>query len=274
MNRVLGQKVGIVSKKPQTTRRQVRGILNLPRAQVVLVDTPGLHGRSGPVDVSLERQAREAVEGADAVLVVTDRQGGNSATEEKVFGIVRGSGKPSFLVLNKCDLLSPGDIRTHIDRCRRLLIFRKVMAVSAKTGRNVSEAMEEIVALLPEGPPLFPVDIISDQPERDFFGEILREKIFRHVHQELPYSSAVVIDQVEEDRRKGLYRVGATIFVERESQKGMLIGGGGQGLKRIGQAARLDMEALTGEKVYLSLWVKVRKNWTRDPRSLREFGFE
>lgn len=275
MNRLLGQKVGIVSRKPQTTRRRLRGILNLPSAQVVLVDTPGLHGPGNSLSRSFEREAREGVGGSDVVLAITDHLGaGSPEGEERLLDIVGSSRRPSLLVLNKSDLVTPERLGGMLDHYRRWGVFKRVLAASARKGHNMQQVAEAMVELLPPGRALYPRDIISDQPERDFFGEILREKIFRHMHQELPYSAAVVVEDVKEEERSGLYRVGAVIYVERESQKGMLIGGGGKVLRRIGTAARMDMEKLTGEKVYLSLWVKVRKNWSRDPKSLREFGFE
>ena len=274
MNRLLGQKVGIVSRKPQTTRRRLRGILNLPSAQIVLVDTPGLHGLGDPLSRSFDREAREGVGGSDVVLAITDHLGVRSPEgEERFLEIVGGSGRPSILVLNKSDLITPERLGGMLDHYRRYGTFQRILAVSARKGHNLQQVVEAMVDLLPPGQALYPSDILSDQPERDFFGEILREKIFHHVHQELPYSAAVVVEEVEEEERRGLYRVSAVIYVERESQKGMLIGGGGKVLRRIGTAARMDMEKLTGEKVYLSLWVKVRKNWSRDPKSLREFGF-
>jgi GTP-binding protein Era len=153
-------------------------------------------------------------------------------------------------------------------------LFDQVWAVSSKTGENLGEMIAAMEGLLPAGPPLYPDDILSDQPEREFFAEIIREKVFDQVHQELPYAVAVVVEEVVEERKSGITRVRAVIHVERDSQKGILIGEGGQTLRRIGTAARMDMEKLAGAKVFLSLWVKVRKNWTRDPKALREFGFE
>jgi GTP-binding protein Era len=241
----------------------------------VLVDTPGLHDLSSPVSRSLEKAAREGVEGSDLVLAVTDHLGlRRGEEEERVLEIVRRYPGPAIQVVNKCDLIAPPLLGKMLDHYRDRKIFRGVIAVSAKKGDHLQDLVREMTALLPLGPPAYPRDIISDQPERDFFAEILREKIFQHVHQELPYATAVVIEEVTEEEGRGLYRIRATIHVERESQKGMLIGGGGGVLRRIGTAARLDMEKLTGSRVYLSLWVKVRKNWGKDPRSLKEFGFE
>jgi GTP-binding protein Era len=274
INRVLGQKLAIVSRKPQTTRRRVRGILNLEKAQVVFVDTPGIHGVDRPVNRSLERQARQGVEGADLLLAVSDPLAAKqSAVEEKVLDIARRSSLPSLLVINKIDVMSRESRAEMARRYQEGGIFDQIWAVSSKTGENVEEMISSLVGMLPAGPPLYPDDILSDQPEREFFAEIIREKVFDQVHQELPYAMAVVLEEVEEEK-SGLTRVRAVIHVERDSQKGILIGGGGLTLRRIGSAARIDMEKLTGAKIFLSLWVKVRKNWTRDPKALREFGFD
>lgn len=274
LNRLLGQKVHIVSKKPQTTRRRMKGILNIPGAQIILVDTPGLHGVEGLLNAALERETLKAVEGADCICAITDHQVKESAAiEEKLLAIVGRSRRPSVLLLNKGDLLDGEKARRLADGYRQRDMFSTVLVTSAQTGMNIDHVPELLARHLPHGPPLYPDDIISDHPERDFFVEIVREKIFRTVHHEMPYSAAVVIDEVREDDRTGLYRVAATIYVERDSQKGILIGQGGKVLKKIGTDARRDMERLTGGKVHISLWVKVRKNWTKDPRSLREFGF-
>jgi GTP-binding protein Era len=275
INRLLGQKLAIVSRKPQTTRRRVRGILNLEKAQVVFVDTPGLHDVNRPVNRSLERQARQGVEGADLVLVVTDPLASKQAeVEERVLDIVRQGSLPSLLVINKVDLMSRESRAEMVRQSREKGLFDQIWAVSSKTGENLGEMISSMEGMLPAGPPLYPDDILSDQPEREFFAEIIREKVFDQVHQELPYAVAVVVEEVEEERMSGLTRVRAVIHVERDSQKGILIGGGGLTLRRIGSAARMDMEKLTGAKIFLSLWVKVRKNWTRDPKALREFGFD
>ena len=273
INRVLGQKLAIVSRKPQTTRRRVRGILNLAGAQIVLVDTPGIHGVNRPVNRSLERQARQGVVGVDIVMAVTDPLASKQVeVEEKVLDIVRHASLPSLLVINKIDLMSRESRAAMEALFREKGLFDQVWAVSSKTGENLREMIAALEGMLPAGPPLYPDDILSDQPERDLFAEIIREKVFDQVHQELPYAVAVVVEEVEEG--KDLTRIRAVIHVERDSQKGILIGGGGQTLRRIGSAARLDMEKLTGAKIFLSLWVKVRKNWTRDPKALRDFGFE
>jgi GTP-binding protein Era len=249
--------------------------MNPPGGQVILVDTPGLPGVSSAVNESLEKEALRGVESSDVVLAITDPAGSRrKEEEEKMLRIVEGSTRPALLALNKVDLITPDDSLPLIARYLETGLFREIIPVSAVRGTNIDRLSASLVASVPVSPPLFPRDIVSDQPERDFFGEMVREKIFRSVHQELPYATAVVVESVEEDEETGFYRVAATIHVERQSQKGILIGQGGKVLKKIGMEARKDMERLTGGKVFLSLWVKVRKNWTRDPQSLREFGFD
>ena len=274
INRLLGQKLGIVSSKPQTTRRNVNGILNTDRAQIILVDTPGLHNVERAVNLRLEQEARHGADGADLIMMLTDPFADKQPdVERKIIEIVEKNRLPAILVMNKSDLPAASRRPERMEDEYGKAGFLKRVSLSAKTGHNVETLVGIIGELLPEGPPLYPPDIVSDVPEKELFPEILREKIFQHVHKELPYAAAVMVEEVKEVQSGGLYRITATIYVERDSQKGILIGGGGKVLKRIGSDARHDMETLTGSRVYLSLWVKVRKNWTKDPKSLKEFGF-
>lgn len=272
VNRLARQKLGIVSRKPQTTRKRARAIVIHGSCQMVLVDTPGLTAIRSRVNEGLVKEARAVVKDSDAVLAVTDNRSGGD--EERIMiETVRECGKEAILAVNKMDLLGEEKLRSLEDHYRSLGLFREVLGVSARNGEGLEQLLDSISGMLPAGPFLFPPDIVSDQPEREFFQEIVREKIFRYLHRELPYAAAVVLDEVEEEQARNLYRVRATIYVERDSQKGILIGKGGKVLKVIGTAAREDMERLTGSRVFLSLWVKVRRNWTRDPKSIEEFGF-
>jgi GTP-binding protein Era len=181
---------------------------------------------------------------------------------------------PAVLAINKVDLIDAREARRLIDREKAAGAWADVIGISARTGRNVDQLLNAVLAALPVGEPQHPDDLLSDQPEREFFAEIIREQVFHALHQELPYSAAVVIDEVSEQMSPHRYRIRATLYVERDSQKGIIIGEGGSGLRRIGERARKAIEELTGAPVYLGLWVKVRRNWTKDERSLREFGFE
>jgi len=275
INRLLGQKLAIVSPKPQTTSRRLRGIVNAPGGQFVIVDTPGLHVADKAINRSFIGEARRGLSGADAVLAVTDPAAGEHPGEEAmVRELVREARLPSILAINKADLLPPRRLRETVDREVASGVWSGVVAVSALTGRNVDELVRALLAVLPPGEPQHAEDILSDQPEREFFAEMIREQIFHALHQELPYSVAVVLDEVSESAAPHRYRIRATLFVERESQKGIVIGAGGGGLRRVGEQARRAIEELTGAPVHLDLWVKVRRNWTKDERSLREFGFE
>lgn len=274
VNRLLGQKLVIVSPKPHTSSRRLRGIVNAPQGQFVVVDTPGIHAGGRAVNARMVREARRGIEGADAVLAVTDPGAdGEHEAERLVLEAVRSSGLPAVLALNKVDLLASGAVPGLLERQLATGAYVAAVGVAARDGRNLDALLREIWGVLPAGDPVHPDDILSDQPERDFFPEMIREHIFRTLREELPYSAAVVVDAVSERERPHRYRVHATIYVERNSQKGILIGAGGRGLRRIGEGARREMERLCGAPVHLELWVKVRRNWTKDPRSLREFGF-
>jgi len=276
LNRLLGQKLAIVSHKPQTTSRRVRGIVNAPGGQAVIVDTPGLHAAEKAINRSLLREARAALGGADAILAVTDPDATRHPAEEALLrDLVRESRLPAVLALNKSDLLDGAAANRLVEAERAGGSWAGVVGVSARTGRNLDRLLGALLAALPVGEPLHPEDLLSDQPEREFFAEIIREQIFNALHQELPYSAAVVIEDVAEELEpRHRYRIRATIYVERDSQKGIIIGEGGSALRRIGEGARRAIEELTGAPVYLGLWVKVRRNWTKDERSLRAFGFE
>lgn len=274
INRLIGQKLAIVSPKPQTTSRRLRGIVNAPGGQFVVVDTPGIHSAEKAINRSLLAEARRAGSGADAILAVGDPSGASHPAEEALLrDLCRESRLPAILALNKCDLLAPHAVLPLLERERSTGVWAGVFGVSARTGRAVPALVEALLAALPVGAPVHSAEILSDQPEREFFAEMIREQIFHVLHQELPYSVAVVIDEVAEQDSPHRYRIRATLYVERDSQKGILIGAGGSGLRLIGERARRAIEELTGAPVFLGLWVKVRRNWTRDERALREFGF-
>jgi len=274
INRLLGQKLVIVSPKPQTTSRRLRGIVNAPGGQFVIVDTPGLHVADKAINRGFIGEARRGIAGADAILAVTDPSGAKHPGEEAMLReLVRESRLPAILAVNKIDLFPPVVFREIVDRERESGTWADVIGVSARTGRRVDDLVRSVLAALPAGEPQHSAEILSDQPEREFFGEMIREQIFKVLHQELPYSVAVVIDEVQEQEQPRRFRIRATLHVERDSQKGILIGAGGSGLRRIGEQARRAIEELTGAPVFLGLWVKVRRNWTKDERALREFGF-
>jgi GTP-binding protein Era len=275
INRLIGQKLAIVSPKPQTTSRRLRGIVNVPGGQFVVVDTPGLHASDKAINRGLLAEARRGIAGSDAILAVVDATGGAKPAEEALLReILREARLPAVLALNKIDLVASRALDAIIERERAAGTWAAVVGVSARTGRNLDALVAAVLATLPPGEPRHSEEILSDQPEREFFAEMIREQIFYALHQELPYSVAVVIDEVAETMDPHRYRIRATLYVERDSQKGIIIGAGGSGLRHIGERARKAIEELTGAPVHLALWVKVRRNWTKDERSLREFGFD
>lgn len=274
INRLIGQKLVIVSPKPQTTSRRLRGIVNAPGGQFVIVDTPGLHAAEQAINRSLLAEARRGITGSDAILAVTDPTGDDHPAEDALLReLVRAARLPAVLAVNKTDLLAPRVVEALVGRERATGAWSEVVGVSARTGRGLAALVGAVLANLPVGEPRHSEEILSDQPEREFFAEMIREQIFHSLHQELPYSVAVVIDEVAEQFEPHRYRIRATLYVERDSQKGIIIGAGGSGLRRIGERARLAIAELTGAPVFLGLWVKVRRNWTKDEAALREFGF-
>ena len=272
LNRIVGEKLSIVSAKPQTTRHLVTGVLTRPECQYVFVDAPGhqttarstLHRR-------LNRRATEAARDADVALFVVEalRFGTEDhAVLEKIPGTQR-----IVAAVNKIDTLkNASQLIPFLDRLAKTRDFEAIVPVSAKTGKNIPELLAALRAALPEGPAAYPPDQLTDRDERFFAAELLREKIFEQMGEEMPYRCEVVIDSFKEEGR--LRRIEATILVERESQKPIVLGAGGERLKRMASAARKDMEKLFGGKVYLGTWVKVRKAWTDDVRVLRQLGYE
>jgi GTP-binding protein Era len=272
LNRLIGQKLSIVSPRPQTTRHLVTGILTLPGCQYVFVDAPGQQSRSRSVlHRRLNRRATQAAREADVALFVVEA-GRFTAEDRAVLDAIPAAQKVVAAV-NKVDLVKKhAELIPFLDRLSKTRGFAAIVPVSAKTGRNVPALLEALREALPEAPPAYPADQITDRDERFFAAELLREKLFHEMGEELPYRCEVVIDSFKEEGR--LRRIEATILVERDSQKAIVVGAAGERLKRVGTAARRDMERLFGGKVYLGTWVKVRKAWTDDARILRQLGYE
>lgn len=278
MNHFLGQKISIVSHKPQTTRNRILGVVNGDGYQIVLIDTPGLHKARQPLNREMVRIAMESLNEVDAVLYMIDvslplpGKVGQEKSKEMIEQM-EGISVPVLLVLNKVDLLEKEQLLPMIKRYSELYPFYGVIPVSALTGEGTTEVKEELLNILPMGPRYFPEDIPTDVSERFLVAEIVREKVFLLTGQEIPYSSAVIIEAFLEDEKKKMTTIHASIVLERNSQKGIVIGKGGKKLKSIGIAARRDIEKMLGQKVLLKLWVKVKKNWSKDERFLKELGF-
>ena len=262
-NRILGEKIAIISTKPQTTRNRIRGIYNAPGAQVVFVDTPGLHDpHKKDLNRAMVENARTAAVEADVLALLISAKDGFREEDEIGLDLLRGREQPAVLVINKVDTILRPEVLPVIQQAAEMNLFKEIVPLSALTGDNVPAFVEVCKNLLPEGPDLFPTDILTDQAERVWAAEIVREKIIRHTSEELPYSTTVTVETFEED--KDLIRIRALILVERDSQKGIVIGHGGSMLKRIGSEARRDLENFLGVKVYLELFVRVQKEWWRD----------
>jgi GTP-binding protein Era len=279
LNRLLGQKLAIVSPKPQTTRGRILGIVTRPDAQVALLDTPGLHTAKGGLNARMVQQALQTLQDADVALFLIEAgpPAVDSATH-KALEQVKAARKPTLLVINKIDELPRSQLLPLIARWKDLHDWTEVYPLSALKGHNVPGFLDAIIAHLPEAPPMFPPEQWTDVEERTLCAELVREQILRQTSQEVPYSAAVLIEQFDESERavgpKGLVRVAAVVVVERESQKAIVIGKGGARLKEIGTLARREMERLLGSKVFLQLHVRVEPGWTQSGRGLRRAGYE
>jgi len=271
VNRLVGQKVAIVSDKPQTTRNRILAVCNRPHAQLVLVDTPGIHKPMHTMNRRMVDTARKSIGQGDVVLWISDVTERFGAGERFVADLLKKAGLPVLLGLNKIDLLRDKKrLLPIIDTYRTLLDFAEIVPLSAQTGENVERLEQLLIAHLPEGDKLYPDDFLTDLPERFFVSEMIRERILEKTREELPYTTGVVVTSFKEDGE--LVRIEATILVERESQKGILIGRGGGMLKAIGSEARRDIEAFLGARVYLGLFVKVKENWRESADVLQQMG--
>ena len=272
LNRLVGEKISIVSPRPQTTRHLVRGIVTVPQCQYIFVDAPGNPPRLKSVlHKALNRRVAEAASEADLVLFVAEalRYGPEDrAALERI-----PAGHTAIAVVNKVDTVKRGaELIPYLERLAKTRDFIALVPVSARTGKNVPELLRVLAAALPEGPATYPHDQLTDRDERFFAAEMLREKLFESLGEELPYRCEVMIDSFKEEGR--LRRIEASILVERDSQKAIVLGKGGERLKAMASAARRDLERLFQGKVYLGVWVKVRRAWTDDARVLRQLGYE
>ncbi len=274
MNAYLGQKVAIVSPKPQTTRSRQFGILTLPDFQIIFVDTPGWHTPQHRLGEYMVGTAARAIPDADIVLFVVDVSQPPAGEDRLLAELVeeRRGQAPVVLALNKVDLLSPDDLQARRDVFRALLPSADWTFLSATRGDHRDELLEMMAGALPEGPRYFPADQVTDVRVRDLAGELVREQALKLLHHEVPHAIAVVVDEYKE-RSANLTYIQATLFVEKDSQKGILIGKGGRMLKRIGAAARTEIESVLGVRVYLELWVKVRPKWRKKREVLRQLGY-
>jgi len=274
VNRAVGQKVAIVSPKPQTTRSRILGILTREEAQVIFVDTPGLHRPRHKLGQAMVAAASAAIPDADLVLFMTDVSRPPTAGDRAIAALIgERTGAPVILVLNKMDLLPIEKVKTHVEAYWELTPYRcEWMMTIATKGENLDELLSLIISHLPEGPRYYPGDQITDQTEREIAAELVREQVLRNTRQEVPHSVAVVVTEFKERENDAFY-VAASVYVEKDSQKGIIIGRGGQMLRQIGAAARQEIERMVGGRVYLDLHVRVAKGWRRSERDVRHMGY-
>ncbi len=273
MNQMVGQKIAIMSDKPQTTRNKIQGILTNSDGQIIFIDTPGIHKPKSKLGDFMMRVADNALKEVDVILFLVDATEKLGSGEEFIIERLKAINTPVFLVINKIDKVHPESLLPLIDEYKTNFDFTEIVPVSALKGNNVDPLIETILKYLPEGPFYYPEDQHTDHPERFIAAELIREKALHLLREEVPHSIAVVIEEYKE-REQGNVYIHATIYCERKSQKGILIGKQGNMLKEIGKRARMDMENLFGTKVYLELWVKVKDDWRNEERLLKNFGYQ
>jgi GTP-binding protein Era len=278
LNALVGQKLAIISPKPQTTRNRILGVVNVkggkgkPSGQAILIDTPGVHKADSPLGRKMMTEVRQGMQGSNIVLLIADVNKPRSREDEFVLDLVKKSCTPAFLLLNKIDLLkNKQDLLPRIAEASQLHGFDEVIPLSARKGEGVDLLLDKIFEHLPKGPRYFPEDQVTDQPVRFMAAEIVREQILLNTGEEVPHSTTVLIEKFEEGER--LTRIAAAIYCEREGQKAILIGKGGSMLKKIGTAARLQIEAMLGMKVFLELFVKVKAEWRQSPQFVEELDW-
>ena len=272
MNYVLGQKIAIMSDKAQTTRNKIQGVYTKDDAQIVFLDTPGIHKPKHELGEFMVKSAYSALKEVDAVLFMVNVSEKRGPGDDFIIEKLKGIKTPIFLVLNKIDLVSPEVLLERVESYKDALDFAGVFPISVLQGNNVNELMEGLINALPEGPQYYPADQITDHPEYFVVSELIREKILQLTQEEIPHSVAVTVDKMQKDEFDKVH-VYANIIVERKSQKGIIIGKGGRLLKEIGTRARRDIQQLLGNKVYLELWVKVEKDWRKRKSNLQEYGY-
>ena len=273
LNAMLGEKIAIVSSKPQTTRNRINGILTEGEEQFVFLDTPGIFKPQNSLGDFMVKTANATMQDADAVVLVTDLGKEISKVEEDVIAYSKRAEVPCILVLNKTDLYNATEVAEAIMKYAALHDFTAVIPLSAKGGKGVEAVLKECAPFLRESEWFYPEDIATDQPERVMAAEIIREKVLRTTNKEIPHGVAVVVEKFTEDPKTGMVTIHATVYCERASHKGIILGKGGEGLKRIGTYARQDIEGLLGAKVYLNLWVKVKENWRDSAATVANFGY-
>lgn len=272
MNHVIGQKIAIMSDKPQTTRNKIQGVLTEKDAQFVFIDTPGIHKPKHKLGDFMVKVAENTLNEVDVILFMINAAEGYGRGDQFIIDRLQNINTPVFLVINKIDQIHPDQLLPLIDQYKEMYPFKEIVPISALEGNNVGKLLEVLKQYMPEGPQYYPEDQVTDHPERFIISELIREKALQMTREEIPHSIAVVIENIEH-REKGAVFIQAAVITERNSQKGIIIGKQGKMLKEIGQQARKDIEALLGTRIYLELWVKVQKDWRNRQSNLNEYGF-
>jgi GTP-binding protein Era len=273
MNHLIGQKIAIMSNKPQTTRNKIHTIISSEKGQIIFIDTPGIHMAKSKLGTYMNKAATGTIRDVDVIMWLVEPDKRIGVLDRNILSILEGAKVPVILVINKIDTISREEILTVINTYKDAYDFAEIIPVSALKGDNTEHLTETLYGFMEEGPQFYPDDMITDQPERQIMAELIREKILHLMEQEIPHGIAVVIDQVETGENGKTLHVDATIICEKDSHKGMVIGKQGSMLKRVGTMARQDIERLLGSKVNLKLWVKVKKNWRDSDYLMRNFGF-
>ncbi len=267
VNYLVGQKISIVTHKPQTTRNKIFGIANFKEGQIILIDTPGLHKANKELNKAMMKEALRSIEDADLNIFITDVSPNNFEKDQEFLKILEN--RKNLLFINKIDLIKKPELLPMIEKYNDTGLFLEIVPISLLKGDNLEKITEVIFKYLPEGPAFYPDDITSTESIRFIVAEIIREKVFLKTREEIPYSTSVIIDYFQEE--DDIVKIGATIIVEKDSQKKIVIGSKGSMIKEIGKAAREELEIFLGKKVFLELFVKVVKNWTKNPRKVQEF---
>ncbi|PLY11681.1 MAG: GTPase Era [Desulfuromonas sp.] len=273
LNQILGQKIAITSNKPQTTRNRILGIHNLDDAQVLFLDTPGIHAARDRFNRYMVDQAVMACDDVDLILLLVEA-GTGRGLDKQILDVLKRTRTRVMLVINKIDTVPRTELLPQLEAFSRQYEFAELVPVSAQTGEGVEHLVSAIRSYLPEGPRLYPEEMVTDLPERFIVAEMIREKIFRMTSKEVPYGIAVQVETFEEKPEKNLVVIGAVVHVEKETHKSIILGKQGAMVKRIGKAAREDIERLLGTRVFLEIFVRIQKDWTRSPHLLREMGYE
>lgn len=273
LNHVVGQKIAIMSDKPQTTRNKVQGVVTTDDAQMVYIDTPGIHKPKHRLGDFMVKVARNTLSEVDVIMFMVNAEEKIGPGDRFIIDLFKNTETPVFLIINKIDLVHPDELLKTIVSYQSEYDFAEVVPISALNGNNTDRLLETLKSYLPEGPQYYPEGQVTDHPERFIISEFIREKVLHLTREEIPHSVAVVIEKIEREQDRDMVNIMATIVVDRDSQKGIVIGKRGALLKQVGTQARKDIEMLLGSKVFLELWVKVQKDWRNRPRHLKEFGF-